>query len=116
VIDPLPSTECGQIEPIRLTARIRLPIADAFRLFTEEIGSWWPSPTHYARGPVVGLVFEGRVGGRPRLGRPRVRIWTGYASARGAAPGAGFFVVTSSTLYPDEGEARLAPTGVSLGR
>jgi hypothetical protein len=27
-----------------------------------------------------------------------------------AWPDAGFFVVTSSTLHPDEGEARLAPT------
>lgn len=64
MLEPSPWTEGRPIEPIRMSARVRRPIVDAFRLFTEEIGSWWPVQTHYARGPVVGMVFEGRVGGR----------------------------------------------------
>ena len=63
-MNPSPPTGEGSIEPIRLAARVRRPIADAFRLFTEEIGNWWPAQTHHTRGPVVGMVFEGRVGGR----------------------------------------------------
>jgi uncharacterized protein YndB with AHSA1/START domain len=64
VIDPSPPSEGDRIEPIRLTAAVRRPIADAFRLFTEDWGSWFPVQTHHARGPVVGVVFEGRPGGR----------------------------------------------------
>ena len=44
--------------------RVRRPIETAFELFTRDIGSWWPVETHHARGDVVGVVFEGRLGGR----------------------------------------------------
>jgi hypothetical protein len=36
--------------------------------------------------------------------------WAGNAIAPGLRPRAGLSVVTCSTLYPDEGEASLAPT------
>ncbi len=29
-----------------------------------DIGTWWPVETHHARGDVVGVVFEARLGGR----------------------------------------------------
>lgn len=58
VPDPRP------VEPIRMQVRVRRPIADAFRLFTEGIGTWWPTETYRVRGPVVEVVFEGRPRGR----------------------------------------------------
>jgi uncharacterized protein YndB with AHSA1/START domain len=54
----------GLLEPVRLSVRVRRPIDAAFELFTRDIGTWWPVETHHARGDVVGVVFEGRTGGR----------------------------------------------------
>jgi uncharacterized protein YndB with AHSA1/START domain len=54
----------GLLEPVRQSVRVRRPIEAAFELFTRDIGSWWPVETHHARGDVVGVVFEGRPGGR----------------------------------------------------
>jgi uncharacterized protein YndB with AHSA1/START domain len=54
----------GLLEPVRQAVRVRRPIEAAFELFTREIGSWWPVDTHHARGDVVGVVFEQRLGGR----------------------------------------------------
>ena len=54
----------GLLEPVRQSVRVRRSVEAAFELFTRDIGSWWPMGTHYARGDVVGVVFEGRPGGR----------------------------------------------------
>ena len=54
----------GLLEPVRQSVRVRRPIEAAFEFFTRDIGSWWPVETHHARGQVVGVVFEGRLGGR----------------------------------------------------
>jgi uncharacterized protein YndB with AHSA1/START domain len=54
----------GLLEPIRQSVRVRRPIEAAFDFFTRDIGAWWPVETHHARGQVVGVVFEGRLGGR----------------------------------------------------
>ena len=54
----------GPLEPVRQSVRVRRPIEAAFELFTRDIGTWWPVHTHHARGEVVGVVFEGRIGGR----------------------------------------------------
>jgi hypothetical protein len=52
------------IEPVRRSVGVDLPVADAFRLFTEEIGSWWPMETHaIAAGSVKEVVWEQREGG-----------------------------------------------------
>lgn len=34
------------VEPIRRSVTVRCPPERAFRVFTEEIGSWWPIETH----------------------------------------------------------------------
>lgn len=53
-----------QLQPVEKTVEVGLELEEAFRLFTEGIGSWWPLHTHS-----VGLddaqtcVLEGRVGG-----------------------------------------------------
>ena len=54
------------IEPIRLTTRVRQQAADAFRLFTEGIGSWWPLHEGYSYGGAQAkeVHLEPIVGGR----------------------------------------------------
>jgi uncharacterized protein YndB with AHSA1/START domain len=38
---------------------------DAFRIFTEQVGSWWPTRTHSGGGDkVVSVTMECRLGGR----------------------------------------------------
>ncbi len=32
--------------PILRTAVVHRPLAEGFTVFTDEIGSWWPLPTH----------------------------------------------------------------------
>jgi uncharacterized protein YndB with AHSA1/START domain len=67
----------GLLEPVRQSVTVRRPIAAAFELFTRDIGSWWPVGTHHARGDVVGVVFEERLGGRiyERCGDGEVADW-----------------------------------------
>jgi hypothetical protein len=53
------------IDPVRKNRHVALDKAAAFALFTERIGSWWPLASHsIAGGRVIGVRFEGAVGGR----------------------------------------------------
>lgn len=57
------------IEPIHRSITVRRGADDAFRLFTAEMGSWWPLDTHGRAEEFDGakterLVFEEREGGR----------------------------------------------------
>jgi uncharacterized protein YndB with AHSA1/START domain len=57
------------IEPIHRTITVPRAPDDAFRLFTTEMGSWWPLVTHGRADEHEGtkterLVFEERDGGR----------------------------------------------------
>jgi uncharacterized protein YndB with AHSA1/START domain len=53
------------IEPVRKSVVVRCTVAEAFRLFTEEIESWWPLATHsVGLEGAVGCFFEGHEGGR----------------------------------------------------
>lgn len=55
----------GTLDPIRRTVTVRRPVVDAFRIFTERIGDWWPLAGYSASGGrATGAVFELRVGGR----------------------------------------------------
>lgn len=39
--------------------------SDAFRIFTTEMGKWWPTATHSINeDAVTDVLFEGRIGGR----------------------------------------------------
>lgn len=50
---------------LRKTARVRLAPAEAFRLFTEGIGAWWPLESHsVGRDQAATVECEPRVGGR----------------------------------------------------
>lgn len=51
-------------DPIRKSLRVRCDVERAFRVFTAEIGSWWPTETHaLAAGQVREVVWEDREGG-----------------------------------------------------
>jgi uncharacterized protein YndB with AHSA1/START domain len=53
------------ILPVTKSFVVQLPIAAAFRLFTAEIGRWWPLSTHSVFGnAATTCVIEEQVGGR----------------------------------------------------
>lgn len=60
--------------PVLRAAHVRRAPADAFRLFTDQIGAWWPLPTHGLFGDRAGgLAFEeGRLVERAVDGSPTV--------------------------------------------
>ena len=43
---PTPNPGGDQLPPVLRAAWVQLSPQDAFRVFTEEIGAWWPLPTH----------------------------------------------------------------------
>lgn len=54
------------MEPIRLSATVHRPAAEAFRLFTDGIGEWWPSHLGYSFGGkrLKAVCLEPIAGGR----------------------------------------------------
>jgi Activator of Hsp90 ATPase homolog 1-like protein len=57
-------TEQATTSAVRHRVTVPIDRERAFRLFTEEIGSWWPTDTHtLSEGPAT-EVFETRQGGR----------------------------------------------------
>ena len=53
------------LEPVRREIVVDASQARAFRVFTEEIGSWWPLATHHiAAKPAETAIIEPRAGGR----------------------------------------------------
>ena len=53
------------VEPVRITVRVRRSIEDAFDLFTRDIGSWWPlDKASFGGERACELHFEPFVGGR----------------------------------------------------
>jgi uncharacterized protein YndB with AHSA1/START domain len=39
------------------------PLERAFRVFTDDMGSWWPPEHHLIGAPLASMVFEPKVGG-----------------------------------------------------
>jgi uncharacterized protein YndB with AHSA1/START domain len=58
------SSQTGEVV-VRKSITVSAPVEHAFRVFTEQIGAWWPLQTH-AVDPeqAVTAILEGRVGGR----------------------------------------------------
>jgi uncharacterized protein YndB with AHSA1/START domain len=59
------------MEPLRSSITVRLPPGDAFRIFTRDMGTWWPLDVHSlavdereGRVRTTSLEFEEREGGR----------------------------------------------------
>jgi hypothetical protein len=57
-------TELTTIPTITKTLWVGCPPEDAFRVFTSELGTWWPTETHAVdAGRVQEVVVEGFEGG-----------------------------------------------------
>ena len=53
------------IEPVRKSVEVKCTVAEAFRIFTDKIDSWWPLATHsIGEADARACYFEGREGGR----------------------------------------------------
>jgi uncharacterized protein YndB with AHSA1/START domain len=52
--------EVRELEPVRKSIRVHADAARAFRVFTEEIDSWWPRTHHIGSSPMKRVVVEGR--------------------------------------------------------
>jgi uncharacterized protein YndB with AHSA1/START domain len=48
---------------VRASVEVAAPIERAFRVFTDEIGTWWDPTHHILQGELAEMVFEPRVGG-----------------------------------------------------
>jgi len=48
---------------VRVEADVRAPIAHAFHVFTDQIGTWWDPHHHILTSPLAEMVFEPFVGG-----------------------------------------------------
>lgn len=48
---------------IHASIDVQAPIERAFRVFTDDIGSWWPPDHHILQAELQEMVFEPRVGG-----------------------------------------------------
>ena len=58
-------TTQAQIESIHKSVTVNATLERAFKVFTEQISSWWPLATHsYGGEKATTAVFEGREGGR----------------------------------------------------
>ncbi len=57
-------TDALVIEAVRKTVTVDCVVEEAFRVFTSDAISWWPTATHSLHGDEVReIVFEGREGG-----------------------------------------------------
>jgi uncharacterized protein YndB with AHSA1/START domain len=60
-----PEPTAHDVEPVRMTVRVRRNIEDAFDLFTREVGSWWPlEKASFGGDRASEVYFEPFVGGR----------------------------------------------------
>jgi len=53
----------AQETSVRSSVDVHAPIERAFRVFTEDIGSWWDPTHHILEGELAEMVFEPHVGG-----------------------------------------------------
>jgi hypothetical protein len=52
-----------RVEPVRKSIRVRASAERAFRVFTEEMDSWWPRTHHIGSSPMKRIVVEPKQGG-----------------------------------------------------
>jgi uncharacterized protein YndB with AHSA1/START domain len=58
------STDSAAFAPVRKSVTVRATVDDAFRVFTDDIDSWWPRSHHIGKVPMKRVLLEGFVGGR----------------------------------------------------
>jgi uncharacterized protein YndB with AHSA1/START domain len=49
---------------VQTSILVEAPLGHAFTVFTEDIGSWWPTEHHILQTELAEMVFEPRQGGR----------------------------------------------------
>lgn len=54
----------SEIEPVRKSIRVKASPEKAFRIFTQEMDTWWPRTHHIGNSPMKRVVVEGKPGGR----------------------------------------------------
>ncbi len=59
----VPAGQATEVEPVRKSIQVRAGVARTFRVFTEEMDSWWPRTHHIGSSPMKRVVVEGREGG-----------------------------------------------------
>ncbi len=57
------SYEQPVVEPVRRSIRVKASPERAFRVFAQEMDTWWPKTHHIGSSPMKGIVVEGRPGG-----------------------------------------------------
>lgn len=55
-----PSTDI----PVRKSITVRASVERSFRVFTDQIDTWWPRSHHIGKVPMKKTIIEGRAGGR----------------------------------------------------
>jgi len=53
-----------QSAPVEVSIVVAAPRAEAFDVFTRDIGSWWPAEHHILQAELAEMVFEPKVGGQ----------------------------------------------------
>ncbi len=109
------------VEPITRSVTVRRSVEDSFRIFTEEIGSWWPVQTHSRATSdfegqdvkVERVEFQTRAGGRvlEHLSNGQTLAW---GDVVGWDPPRRFMLAwhpTFSDRPPTEVEVRFTPDG-----
>jgi len=61
--DPATAGMGEPVEPVRKSVRVKATAERAFRVFTEDMDSWWPRTHHIGSSPMKRVVVEGREGG-----------------------------------------------------
>jgi Activator of Hsp90 ATPase homolog 1-like protein len=57
------SAERASVESVRKSVNVHATPERAFKVFTEEMDSWWPKSHHIGKSPMKAIVVEGREGG-----------------------------------------------------
>jgi len=51
-------------DPVKASVTLSAPVGDAFRVFVDRIGEWWPRAYTFAQDDLASIVIEPRAGGR----------------------------------------------------
>ena len=57
-------SSASTIPAIRGTITVGVPVDQAFRVFTDAFGSWWPPEYHIGQADMAAAILEPRAGGR----------------------------------------------------
>lgn len=52
------------VAPVRKRITVKANVEHAFRVWTQDIDSWWPRTHHIGKAPMKRIVLEGAAGGR----------------------------------------------------